>query len=101
MRIILSALYIILLNLGIMAWASSVSTTDGVNLAVTNDSGTTANMLESDIQTKIDQANIAVSQDNQKKAQDQVQLLTDQETEDIWMGVNAQATNAISQVNGT
>jgi ribosome recycling factor len=58
-------------------------------------------MLESDIQTKIDQANIAVSQDNQKKAQDQVQLLTDQETEDIWMGVNAQATNAISQVNGT
>ena len=64
----------------IRAWASSVTTTDGINFNVTNDAGFTSAMTAGQIIRKVSQFNSQLSQDSQ-------QYLSDQESLVIWNGV--------------
>lgn len=67
--------------------ASTVTTTDGQNYTVSNDSGYAVNMTLDQIQQKI-------SQYSASSQRDQIALLADQETEDVWGSVGQMASVA-------
>ena len=77
-----------------IAYASSVTTIDGVNFAVTNDGGYTASMTNQQIMQKVIQFNSAMTADNQR-------YLSDQESFIIWDGVEQMAVNAQTNAIGT
>ena len=73
-----------------IAFASTVTTTDGQNYLVTNDSGYATNMTLNQIMMKVKMATTATSQDSQK-------LLYDQEVSDIWGSVVQMAQSSLAQ----
>lgn len=70
-----------------IAWASSVTTTDGKNFLVTNDAGFAANYTNQEISQKVDSYDIQTSADAQRYQADQEQYI-------VWQGVQQMELNA-------
>ena len=78
---------IVFLVCAVKVWASTVTTTDGINFNVTNDPGYTATMTNAQIMAQI--ANY-----NQQYTTDSQRVLTEQESLYVWSGVEQMAVNA-------